>query len=272
MFGIASKKPGAAPNEDLCGFCSDGGHPEGRHPHCPRAIRNGRHAPNKILICDCTSPGCGGQLLRCFECHTEEQELIDPNNWVCWDKPDCHERVERRLDSSPLVQEIRELRSAAMAKIQADRAVKAARTNEGATAVEGKSRIPREPAKPKVGACLHCGGTTKGGNFLPGHDAAYVSTLVGATVENPKTEEANRKLAYTASDHLGKKFDKSYGLAVERVAKSEKAAQEKADAKATKAAEKAAAPPKADAPKPGPAKALPQNGKGKPGKPLTSVR
>lgn len=204
---------------DLCGFCRTGA-----HMHCPRAIRNGANAKYKLITCDCEfDPDvCGSGKLRCTYCKSEAQEDIDPGDWRCFDRNGCEARIQARLDSNPLYQQIIETRSRAMAKVANEKAEKAATAKKTAT--------------PKVGSCLHCGEATKGGKFLPGHDAAYVSTLVKASIDNPKSADANRKKANDASESLGKKFARSYELAQEKVAAKDKAASDREAAKTAKKA------------------------------------
>lgn len=94
----------------------------------------------------------------------------------------------------------------------------------------------REPAKPKVGVCkCGCEGATKGGNFLPGHDARLVSTLVGEVIAKKTTEAAARKRMAPFSDLLRAKFDKSLGLAQDKAAKKVEREQAAKAAKAEKA-------------------------------------
>lgn len=212
-----------------CGICAfpnrlwEGpGHP---HPGCPRAVRNGDRAEFKVITCECKEPGCGDQVLRCTYCKTEEEGAVDPADWSCFDKDACRDTIQTRLVNNPLYQELTGIRSIAMAKVANENAEKAA----------------KKAAAPKVGSCLHCGEATKGGKFLPGHDAAYVSALVAESLKTPKTEDANRKKAQTASESLGRKFDKSIGLAKDKATKKAAAAEESAKAKEAAKAEKAAA-------------------------------
>lgn len=204
-----------------CGHCR-WGHidPEtGIHASCPRATRNGDRAAVKIVTCDCSVPGCGDQVLRCLDCKHEGQDEIDPANWSCIDQYACQARQERNRANNPLVQKFIEIRRTAMARVANENAEK--QTKAG---------------KPKTGSCVHCGEETKGGKFLPGHDAAYVSGLVAASLAKPATEDANRKKAVAASEALGKKFDKSIGLAKDKAVKAAQAKADKAAAKDEKAA------------------------------------
>ena len=53
------------------------------------------------------------------------------------------------------------------------------------------------PARTDSGQCLHCGEPTKGGLFLPGHDAAYLAAIV----KNIKGEDG---VAHTLDEWLAK--------------------------------------------------------------------
>lgn len=119
---------------------------------------------------------------------------------------------------------------------------------------------PKAPKAPKVGACKCCGGTTKGGMFLPGHDARYVSEQVAFIMQGSKAEADVREDFGTLSDALGKKFERSLDLAKEAKAKKEAAAkaaeekkiaaedEKKAKAAAAKAEKAKAAAEKAETP------------------------
>jgi hypothetical protein len=201
----------------LCGFCTTG-----HHKYCPRAVRNGDLAPAKIITCDCKDEGCGDQLLRCLECKSEAQQDIDPENWRCFDINACEARIEARLDANPTIQNIRRIQT--MARIENEKAAK--------TAAAKKT--------PKVGKCLVTGKATKGGKFLPGMDARYVSLRVTEVLDGSATEAAARKRIKdeTDSDALVAKFDKSLRLSKEKAAKKATADKEKAAAKKAAASAK----------------------------------
>jgi len=204
----------------LCGFCETG-----THERCPRAVRNGVNAQYKIITCDCRAEGlnCGDSILRCLECKSEAQEDIDPDNWRCFDPDGCKARIQARMDANPAYQKILESRRNTMARLANEKAEKKA-----------------SPAKAsKTGTCIcGCNGTTKGGNFLPGHDARYVSLRVGGVLEGKQTAAQARKTLKddAVSDKLVAKFERSLEVQTEKAAKKEAAAKEKAAAKKEKAA------------------------------------
>jgi hypothetical protein len=142
------------------------------------------------------------------------------------DRDACAARIEVRRSNNPLYQQVREIQ-------------------EKHRMAKEENTTKREPAKPKTGTCkCGCEGETKGGNFLPGHDARLVSVTVQAVLDKKVTEAAARKTMAPFSDALKAKFEKSLGLQRDKAAKAkanaEAKAQAKKDAEAAKAAEKAA--------------------------------
>jgi hypothetical protein len=198
----------------MCGFCQSG-----KHQLCPRAIENGNKG---IYLCPCAEPNCGGKILSCRNCKRVHDD-VTPDTRLCVDRDACEARVLAKRNSNPLFQNIVRIQEIHMANKTAD------------------AKVKRE-AKPKTGVCkCGCEGVTKGGNFLPGHDARFVSEQVGFVLAKPSIEAGTRKKVATVSEALGAKFDKSLSLARAKAEKAEKAeAQRQADKKA-KAAEAAKA-------------------------------
>lgn len=165
-----------------CQFCA-----EGIHASCPGAVRNARRG-GKLILCYCcrTEP-------RCLGCGHEEN--IDQTDWSCTDRMACTMRVADRLAMSPLHQQLQQCRSDSAERQRRIRAttdlirreLPADEQDEFDRPQEKKPRVPR----PAVGACGCCGEPTKGGQFLPGHDAKLKSRLreaakggdVGASAE-----------------------------------------------------------------------------------------
>lgn len=209
-----------------CGFCNTG-----NHAKCVIGTvkRNHQHYPGGVAwLCKCPHEVCTvlrtDHPAKCTECGNRNKDEVDPSTWSCIDTSDCAAVVMARQDSDPLLARIREART--MAKI-----------------TEDKKATAKKESAPKTGTCVcGCNGTTKGGKFLPGHDARFVSTLVGAAEEKGFTKasvDAGRSALKKAgaSDALFAKFQKSVGLAEERRDKKAAAAKEKADAKAAAKAE-----------------------------------
>jgi len=208
----------------ICGFCSTR-----NCEHCPRAIR---HESGKIWRCECTRPYCGGQVMRCLDCKNETDGEIAVD-WRCIDQEACELAVKKRLDANPTIQMIRELEI---------------RVSEN-TATEAKVKREKAPKEPTN--CIHCGEPTKGGKFLPGHDARMVAELIRKAVDDKSLTQAQARAQLTdggASETLVAKFDKAYERNMEQATKK----AEQAAAKAAAPAEAEATPKAAKSGKPGP--------------------
>ena len=203
--------------ESRCGFCGTG-----NHENCAIGIKHhGKHEKYKngiVWACKCTEGGCTPGRRKCADCGNRVTEEVDPDTWTCFDSLACQTVIETRREDNPFLAQLRDIKERVnMAKI------------------ENAEKVKAEKA-PKVGSCACCGGETKGGNFLPGHDARFVSSIVSTIVEagfTKKAEDAGRKQLKEAgaSEKLTAKFDKSLGLAKEKAEKRAAAEKEKAEAK-----------------------------------------
>ena len=182
----AASKP-KSPPVWRCQFCA-----RGHHRSCPRATRyNG-----KLWLCQCQA----GQGLHhghyCLDCkHDRPDEL---HNWACLDEHACSVRRQQRNEANPIWRMIQRSRShgalerkAKRFKLESLLAEVDPLSDESIERVHGlidtianldrtKPRKPRKsgPPKPRVGSCECCGEQTKGGRFLPGHDARLAARLV----------------------------------------------------------------------------------------------
>jgi hypothetical protein len=209
----------------VCGFCSSN-----NHEHCPRAVRNGNGA---ILPCNCPQSYCGGKVTRCLACKNEEDGQVDPTTWSCIDRNACGATVQARLDRNPTIQLIREVER----RVSDD------------TGTATKQKATATPKAPTICVC-GCEGRTKGGKFLPGHDARFVKNLVAEALEGKRTDDAIvRDMADRGTtEALQAKFTKSVGLARQEVtrkaeakAEAEKKAAEREQAEKARADAKQAA-------------------------------
>lgn len=197
-----------------CGFCGSG-----NTEKCVRGTKymgdqpHAKYPEGVVWVCK----NAGGKR-RCARCNNRKTKEINPETWECFDIEACHGTIEKRLAEDPFYQELREIKER----------VNMAKITENKEKAEKVAKV-KEPTH-----CACCGEQTKGGKFLPGHDARYVSTLVEAvTSKNQTKAQAVKTLKDAgASDALQAKFEKSLTLATE---KAEKAA---AAAKAEKAAGK----------------------------------
>lgn len=199
----------------LCGFCNTG-----NTEKCVRGTKymgiqpHAKFPEGVVWVCR----SANGER-RCARCNNRNTPEIDPETWECFDIEGCHATISKRLDDDPFIQELREIKERVnMAKIQDNKAK-----------TEKVAKAPKEPTY-----CVCCGEATKGGKFLPGHDARHVATLVEAVLSKNQTKaQAAKGLKDVgASDALQAKFDKSLTLAT---AKAEKAAAAEKDKKAAKA-------------------------------------
>lgn len=214
-----------------CGFCNDKNHQRcavgvkhtGRHDKYPQGV---------VWTCTCEEAGCTLGRRKCAYCNNRNTDEVDPGTWECFDIESCRASVQAKRESDPLYHQMIEIqRRAEMAKIE--------------NAAEKTAK--RAESKPKTGTCVcGCAGETKGGKFLPGHDARFVSVLVAGVAEakfTKKADDAARKRLKEvgASDALQGKFAKQVGIAQAKVEKAAQTAKDKEAAKEQAKAEKAAA-------------------------------
>lgn len=162
------------------GFCGLTSH---NHERCPGMLRNGN---GTLIPCACPEP----HPLRCIDCglhDSVEPGVIDPIRWRCVDSTDCRERRDAKTSANPIVAQIERIQQEVAARREAERAA-TLRSRVSTDHAVGAARAPRDP-RPIVGACRCCGEPTRGGAFLPGHDARYVSLLVAQVVEGKTSAE-----------------------------------------------------------------------------------
>lgn len=183
-----------------CGFCA-----QGLHARCPGATPGPGGARQ---LCPCWAADeqytAGHQPVRCRECGAPDE--LD-TTLVCLDRTECLLRVEQAQAGNPT--------HLMIVACYGDRVTtdpdKPAQTPKQAKAAKAAA------AKPKSRPCTcGCGGTTKGGAFLPGHDARFVSDLVKDVVDTTdpaimgkRIESAQAELAEFPA--LLAKFNKRVG-------------------------------------------------------------
>ena len=133
-----------------CGFCSNG-----NHTNCAVAVLNGDGTT--AVRCPCT---CATGRTRCVVCRRLGVEIDGGSR--CADRDAC----QAHLDSKPRVN----WSGDPIEPVQ----VRSVPLPDSARRPAPKLRTPRVTA----GACRCCGEPTKGGQFLPGHDARYASQQV----------------------------------------------------------------------------------------------
>lgn len=176
-----------------CQYCA-----QGHHRSCPRATRyNG-----ELWLCQCNAGADQHHGHYCLACkHTEPGDLQD---WSCIDVNACIARRQQRNDRNPIWRMIQAARVHGAlerkAKQLGQEALLAGINPYDEEAIERMAEItdtlnhlvrdasPKKPRKastpkPSVGKCECCGDPTKGGRFLPGHDARLGSRLVQQVAE-----------------------------------------------------------------------------------------
>lgn len=159
-----------------CQFCKSG-----LHRSCPGAVRTPKGPP---LLCICAAQDAGHPSRpRCLDCRETRSAELDVEKWVCVDKLACSVRVQQRCDSNPIYRMIRACQVSADNDRRVSRTVYQARIRAGLPDDEDEQydaahARPRSAPKSKTGTCLCCGAPTKGGRFLPGHDARHRGALL----------------------------------------------------------------------------------------------
>lgn len=178
-----------------CQFCATG-----HHGSCPGAVRQTRRVgeDDKLVevlwLCLCTDGDHPG--LHCLECKNDNPEEVNEETWACLDRYVCAGLLEKRREHNRLWQMIQASRShgavirrakrlgveSMLAGISAgdddkieqlrDQLDKLLQSRQGP-----KKKAKAGPPRPRAGKCECCGDPTKGGRFLPGHDAKLASSL-----------------------------------------------------------------------------------------------
>ena len=166
-----------------CGPCA-----VGHHASCIARIRNGFSSGGVRRFVDCSC--CGAKTpRRCLDCGNPNVEEVHPQLWECTDSLVCLGRQDLRRQNSRTYQMIQAIKSdlAIARRANRQRVAKALSeipenedwlldTQIRPRAVRQRSRTVR----PTSGSCLCCNEPTKGGQFLPGHDAKWKSRLRAA--------------------------------------------------------------------------------------------
>lgn len=153
--------------------------PEEQHRRCKGAVSNG---VGTTWLCSCP---CHDDALYCHRCGYDH--ATDPSGYLedrrqCRDASECAQKIRDRQEwnrtHNPLIVQIEDIRRNVEAERADERARKAAeRANERFTADPGPE-APDRPVAPKKGRTkgspqrchCGCGGMTKGGQFMMGHD------------------------------------------------------------------------------------------------------
>lgn len=163
-----------------CGFCISG-----HHPKCINTMRNGDGSLIRCRCCGATSQP------RCVDCNRRGED-VDPAKSVCVDRDDCAAYREVRRERGPIAKFLREYYAGATASARVEPSFKLTGTDTTPTREQAEAwsegvfdslppevqaKVVRHRDRPRKAACRCCGEPTKGGTFLPGHDARYISSL-----------------------------------------------------------------------------------------------
>lgn len=172
------RRMGASP---VLGWCESG-----HHHLCPGVLPDaafqgeGKNAKRMDVKCACD---CAHD--RCRVCGRRGLELDDTNR--CADAEDCHEYMKAK-PKHPAVQQIEQIRHESAEK------ARKSRENNRRSACASKSAEGRDDTseRQREGRCHCCGGATKGGRFLPGHDAKLKGMLNREGTPEAMAERAAR--------------------------------------------------------------------------------
>lgn len=192
------REPGVVyPGKMACGHCGTG-----RHSSCVVATENGDWS---LTRCGCGCPPSLGA--RCLDCGERNPLLVAPD-MHCVDRLDCEAAIAARLAVNPIHQVLQQ----ALADKRRRQAEYEAAHPELTQAKQERLAGLRQ-SRPTSGSCLCCGGPTKGGLFLPGHDARLVARLArsvddGGSVHRAEFLADARRTLEPCSPALKAKFER----------------------------------------------------------------
>lgn len=173
-----------------CGFCLD--NKCGGEHGCVGAIWWDQS--KQLYICPCA---CNQGHTRCTRCGARDVE-VTAHTSQCIDIDGCDTTLSIKRANNPSYQALLKAR----AKV----------TNSARPSAT--EATPRPKANPAGGKCICCGEATRGGLFLPGHDARYVSAQADAFIE--AEGDAKGALLDTLEAQLSPKLMAKFVARVER--------------------------------------------------------
>lgn len=197
-----------------CGGCT-----HGWHELCPGAVFNPGSGEvitpgagstptvyaGELRYCPCDDPRHTPRVIRCRCCGYRNPDTDTTDRGECVDRDAC--RV--RSATSAVMRFLRECQTT---RYEGGQAVQRARRSTPAE--RGEARAQRAASKARDCIC-GCGGVTKGGLFLPGHDSRLVSRW-GADFEgadpDKQRDAVDRFAALGVSPALAAKLAKRLGV------------------------------------------------------------
>lgn len=129
--------------------------------------------PSKWQVTLCTHEW-HGQNPRCRACRRFHQSAASlDGSSACLDVEECFAHLNEQRANDPRFDKIRAIKEAGAR----ERAANQTERKERRAGVESDGN-GRGPARPTTGICHHCGGLTKGGKFIAGHDAKLKGELI----------------------------------------------------------------------------------------------
>lgn len=180
------------------GFCLSG-----NHSRCRGGVWNGN---GQVLVCPCAECDHVNQPIRCLDCNRVDDGFdvqVNTLTWDCYDSTECAAYREHQASLNPTIIQIRRIRAEiARAKEQGTDTI-------GGPVVRKRTvRSEAEGGRPTSGKCLCCGDATKGGLFLPGHDARLVARLAQGVFGGTMAVDDARSTLGPCSQALKDKFEK----------------------------------------------------------------
>lgn len=181
-----------------CGLCASG-----HHELCPGAIWN--PGSGKVLVpaigstpatyegearwCPCQhSEHEGVSQAKCRVCGARRNHDELSLRLECLDAEDCHLAASARTESNPLYRMLQECQTTTVVAGEVKE-----RPRRPTPQQRDQARAERKAAQSRPCTC-GCEGVTKGGAFLPGHDARLVSQFAKAVHDDPSVADDARKL------------------------------------------------------------------------------
>ena len=149
-------------NGHRCGWCLTNDHEK----CCVTIELSANKGTTYTCPCACNTTGeysPTNPRTRCIVCGRRDVPVTSKHK--CLDPDDCAEFIETRRANNPQYQAMRQLREEQLRKTSSPKPIREPR----------EPGEPREPKPAKTGRCRN-DWLTKGGQFLAGHDARYVSS------------------------------------------------------------------------------------------------
>ena len=165
-------RPSVKTGKIRCGFCVTG-----HHDKCCIAIPLGKDSTRHTWRCACN---CNIGRTKCVNCNRRDVEVTSQS--TCLDAEDC--KVYRDTKRRQYMAEL---------------------TGTVPPEIPGDGQTPKPKPRASVAkVCLCCGEPTRGGKFLPGHDARYLSLQLKRYLEEDDKGAVLEEVRQISESLLGK--------------------------------------------------------------------